>query len=227
MSVFTIGDTHLSLMTEKPMDIFGGWENYVERLEKNWKKLVKPEDTVVVLGDISWALNYEEALEDFKFLNSLPGRKILIKGNHDFWWQTASKNKKFVEENSLDTIEFVFNNTCVAEDIAVCGTRSWFFETDESDLVLNRELGRMKRSIECAKHTGKEPVLFLHYPPLTTKGKCEQIYQAVIESGVKECYYAHLHGYSISAAYNGTSDGVKFKLVSADSLGFMPYCVRK
>jgi hypothetical protein len=189
--------------------------------------VVKPEETVVIVGDISWGMNYSEALEDFKFLDSLPGTKVLIKGNHDFWWETASKNERFVTENDFESIKFVFNNCYVAEDIAICGTRSWAFDdADETELVMNREIGRLKRSVESAKESGKEPILFLHYPPITSNGKCDKIYSAIIDSGIKECYYAHLHGYSISTAYNGVSDGVKFRLVSADSLKFMPYLVR-
>lgn len=228
MSIFAIGDTHLSLTADKPMDAFFGWQNYTERIKSNWEKVVKENDTVVIVGDISWATNYAQAIEDFKFLESLPGTKVLIKGNHDYWWETASKNNKFLAENGFKSINFVFNNCYVAEGFAICGTRSWAYDAeDDGGLVLNREIGRLNRSVECAKQSGYEPILFLHYPPITKTGKCDKVYDAVIESGVKECYYAHLHGFSIPTGFNGESDGVKFKLVSADSLDFMPYLVRK
>ncbi len=227
MAVFAIGDTHLSLGTDKPMDIFGGWQDYVSRLEKNWIKIVNPEDTVVIPGDVSWALNLEDTKADFEFLNSLPGKKLLGKGNHDFWWGTVTKMNAFLKENGFDSIEFLFNNAYEADGMALCGTRGWFFDDDceQSEKVLMRECGRLKISIDAAKATGLTPVVFLHYPPISGGRICEPIMNILIEEQIDRCYYAHLHGQSIAYAFNGDYEGIKFSLVSADSLNFVPHLI--
>lgn len=224
MAVFAIGDTHLSLGVDKPMDIFGGWQDYQDRLLKNWTRLVSPEDTVVIPGDISWALNLENTLEDFKFLDSLPGTKIIGKGNHDYWWETLTKMNAFLEANDLKTIKFLFNNAYEVGDIAICGSRGWFFddETDSSDKIISRECGRLKTSIDAAIATGKQPVAFLHYPPISRDKICEPIMQVLLDNKIEKCYYAHLHGASIAYAFRDTYEGIKFDLISADSLEFTP-----
>ena len=227
MSLFALGDTHLSLRTNKPMDIFNGWDDYVSRLEKNWRALVKDEDTVVIAGDISWEMNLNETLTDFSFLDSLPGTKLFMKGNHDYWWETKSKMERFFDDNNLNSIKILFNNAYRIGDIAVCGTRGWFFD-DESDAqqkVLSREVGRLKMSIEQAKKLGGEPVVFLHYPPLTRNARCDEIYQVLVESGIKRCYYAHLHGAAHHFAFQGESDGIRFSLISGDYLKFCPLLI--
>lgn len=229
MSLYAIGDLHLSFGTDKPMDIFTGWDNYTQKLEKNWKKLVRDNDTVVIDGDISWAMNYEEALPDFQWIDALPGKKILIKGNHDLWWDTMNKNRRFTEENNLETIDFIYNSSIVADDVAVCGTRSWFFD-DESDgdkKILNREVGRLTASIEKAKETGKEPIVFLHYPPLTRSEECEEITNILRKEKITRCYYAHMHGFSTSFSFNSEKYGINFRLISSDYLSFCPYLVKK
>lgn len=229
MSVYAIADLHLSFGVNKPMDIFFGWDNYVQKLETNWKKLVCKEDTVIIPGDISWGINYAEALPDLKWIDAMPGKKILLKGNHDLWWDTMGKNMRLKKENELNTIEFLFNNFFAVENIAVCGTRSWFFDAEKSadKKVLLREVGRLQRSIDAAVESGKEPVVFLHYPPLSLLEECEEIIECLVKNGIKRCYYGHMHGKAAIAAFNGEKYGIRFKLISADTLGFVPYLIEK
>ena len=176
MAIFVIGDLHLSLGVEKPMDIFPGWQDYEYRLEKNWQNLVKPEDTVIVAGDVSWALDISQAVEDFKFINNLNGKKIILKGNHDYWWQTAKKLKEFKETNNLDTIEFLHNNSFEVENVIICGTRGWIFENGQQDdeKVILREAGRLKASLDHIK-SEKEKIVILHYPPIYQEQKATHL----------------------------------------------------
>ena len=157
MSVYAIADLHLSLGADKPMDIFSGWSDYVERIEKNWRKLITEEDTVVIAGDISWAMRLEECDKDFEFINSLPGKKLLVKGNHDYWWATKKKIDEYLADRGFDTISVIFNNAYVADNLAICGTRGWNYESSgEKDMrILNREVGRLEASIKEAEKTGK------------------------------------------------------------------------
>ena len=224
MALFVIADTHLSLSTGKTMSVFDGWSDYESRLEKNWRAVVGDSDTVVIPGDVSWCMSMEEGLEDFRFLDSLPGRKILMKGNHDYWWSTKKKADEFFEKNELNSLNILHNNTYVEGNIAIAGSRGWFFdaESDSDKKVLLREVGRIKKSIDEAKKTGLEPVVFLHYPPLTLLQKCDEIYDLLVDENIKRCYYGHLHSYSHQSAFNGESDGIKFTLISADYLGFCP-----
>lgn len=228
MSIFAIGDTHLSFKTDKPMDVFSGWTDYVSRIEKNWKLVVKPEDTVVIPGDISWALTLDEALEDFAFLNSLPGTKIISKGNHDYWWTTKKKLDAYFEENNFETLNILHNNSYIAEGFSICGSRGWFFDdtTPHSEKIINRECGRLRASIESAKQTGFPPIVFLHYPPISRDAVCDPIMQVLLDAGIERCYFAHLHGNSIKYAYKGEYKGIRFDLISADSLSFCPKLIR-
>lgn len=225
MSVFTISDLHLSLGTNKPMEVFG-WDNYVKRIESNWKRLVKNEDTVVIPGDFSWALKLEESLEDFKFLNSLPGRKLLFKGNHDLWWSTVKKVNEFFVKNEIDTVELVFNNAVVVENFAVCGTRGWLFSGAEDDKkIISREAGRLKRSLEEAALTGKEPLVFTHYPVAYGEEYCKELVDVLKEFDIKTVYYGHIHGNGFNNAIP-EFDGIKLKLVSSDCINFVPYLIK-
>lgn len=229
MSLYIIGDLHLSLGEDKPMDIFAGWNDYVSRLEENWRRLVTDSDTVVVAGDISWAMKLEETLTDFSFINRLPGRKILLKGNHDYWWATKRKIDAFLSENGLDTISILFNNAYEVENYAVCGTRGWFLENDtpEDVKVLNREVGRLKTSIEAALKTGKEPIAVLHYPPYYRSVECPEIMNTLLEYNIRKCYYGHIHGKSnFRLAFEGEYKGIDFRLISCDRVGFTPVLVR-
>lgn len=229
MSLFAIADTHLSLGTDKPMDIFKGWSGYVDKLRENWESTVTDSDTVVIAGDISWGMSLEGALNDFRFIDSLPGQKIILKGNHDYWWTTMRKMETFLNQNEMNTIRFLHNSTITVGDFAVCGSRGWFFDAEESadNKVLLREAGRLRTSINLAKDTGLEPVVFLHYPPITQNMVCEDIYNVLLETGVRRCYYGHLHGPSMTRSINSVRDGIEFALISCDFLAFAPKLVEK
>ena len=229
MPLFAIADLHLSLGEDKPMDVFAGWNDYVDRLSENWKKLVTDEDTVVIAGDISWAMKLENCFADFKFIDGLPGKKILLKGNHDYWWGTKSKIDKFLEANGFSTISVLFNNSYTVGDYAVCGTRGWFLENDtpEDVKVLNREVGRLKMSVEQALKTGREPIAFLHYPPYYRGIECTEIMDVLLSYDIKKCYYGHIHGRkNFRLAHEGEYKGINFTLISCDKVGFMPVLVR-
>lgn len=227
MALYVIGDTHLSFSTEKPMDIFRGWDDYVQRLKNNWQRLVSCDDTVVINGDISWAMGLDESEQDLSFLNSLNGNKIILKGNHDYWWNTITKMDNFCMDKGFDTLHFLHNNSYTVGNIAVAGTRGWFFdaESDNVDKVMARECARLQRSICDAKKSGNEVIVFLHYPPISLTRECEPILNVLKENNIKKCYYGHLHGGSIKTAFNGEKYGIDFRLTSADYLEFCPLLV--
>lgn len=229
MALFAIADLHLSLGEDKPMDVFAGWNDYVSRLKNNWLRLIDNDDSVVIGGDISWAMKLEETLTDFRWIENLPGKKILLKGNHDYWWATKKKIDNFLIENNLNSISILFNNAYVCGDYAVCGTRGWLLENDapEDVKVLNREVGRLRASIDSALKTGKEPVVFLHYPPYYNGIECKEIIDVLIEYNIKKCYYGHIHGAkNFRNAFEGNYKGVELKLISCDKLSFAPILVR-
>ena len=224
MALFVLGDTHLSLGGAKPMDVFPGWNGYVEKLEANWRKLVKPEDTVVLAGDISWSMRLADTRKDFAFLNGLPGQKLIMKGNHDYWWSTANKMNAFFRAEVFDTLRLLHNNSYTVDGYALCGTRGWLFDADEphDEKVMNREIGRLRLSLQAAE-PGKEKLVFLHYPPVYTGADAPEIVAVLKEYGIRRCFYAHLHGKAIRFAVQGEVDGIRYKLVSADGLQFCPY----
>ncbi|MBQ7541885.1 MAG: metallophosphoesterase [Clostridia bacterium] len=225
MSLFAIADTHLSFGTDKPMDVFRGWQDYEARLADNWRAVVQAQDTVVIAGDISWGMDLAQTLPDFAFLHTLPGRKLILKGNHDYWWSTRKKTETCFAQNGLDTLFVLFNNAYEAGEYAVCGTRGWLAEScsDEDRKVLLREAGRLQMSIDAAAATGKEPIVFLHYPPVNADGTwCPEIYDVLRRNGVRRCYYGHLHGASCRSAVQGELDGVRLTLISCDALQFFP-----
>lgn len=224
MALYAIADLHLSLGEEKPMDVFRGWDRYHERLEQNWRTLVHPEDTVVVAGDISWAMSLAESRTDFAFLNGLPGQKLLLKGNHDYWWGTRKKMDAFFADCGFDTIRIIHNSAERYESTALCGTRGWFFdaEPDHDKKVLTREVGRLERSIAAGRAMGLEPMVFLHYPPVVSGARCPEIMDALHANGVTRCFYGHLHGPSIRRAVQGEAEGIRFRLVSCDAVNFTP-----
>lgn len=206
------------------MDIFG-WNNHTERIRSAWTRLVKAEDTVVLPGDLSWALDIKDALPDFLFLDSLPGRKILLKGNHDLWWVTMKKNKTFFEENGIKTIEFVYNNCAVSEGYAICGTRGWLLEGGEADKkIIAREVGRLRRSLEAAKATGLPMLVFFHYPPAYAEERCEELIEILKEFNIKAVYHGHVHGKGFNRAISEI-DGIKLKLISCDCIDFTPHFI--
>lgn len=226
MSLYAIGDLHLSLGCDKPMDIFKGWEGYVEKLAASWRRLVAPQDTVVLAGDSSWAMKLEHCAEDFAFINALPGRKLLMKGNHDYWWSTRSKMEQYIEQCGFSTLEILFNNSFLVDGVAVCGTRSWMYEPDapHDAKVMARENGRLRASLEHARASWPqaERVVFLHYPPVSQNSSAQDVIELLREYGVCRCYYGHLHGASIYAAVQGRVDGIDYRLISADALRFCP-----
>ncbi len=229
MNLYTIGDPHLSFGCDKPMDIFKGWENYVSRFEQNWQETVKPEDTVVIVGDISWAMNFEDAKPDFAFLHGLNGTKIILKGNHDYWFVTKTKVENFLKENEFDSIKILFNNCYEYGNYAICGTRGWVNEqvsaqsgNTQDKKVLLREAGRLRTSLACAKDLGKQPIAFLHYPPVYYINECKEIIDVLNEYDVKKCYYGHIHGAGHSYAIDGVYQGIKYRLVSCDYTQFRP-----
>ncbi len=224
MSLFTIGDPHLSFGCDKPMDIFRGWENYVDRLQENWNSTISSGDTAVIVGDISWAMTMEEAKPDFEFLHRLNGTKILLKGNHDYWFGTKSKVEQFLEDQGFDSIKVLFNNAFPYGNHAICGTRGWVNEqgggTDKK--VIQREAGRLRLSLEAGKAMEKQPIAFLHYPPVYYVNECREILDVLKEYGVKKCYYGHIHGGGFQYAIDGVYDGIDFRLVSCDYTQFRP-----
>jgi predicted phosphohydrolase len=225
MSLFAIADLHLSFGANKSMEIFPGWENYTERIEKNWRKVVKPEDTVVIAGDVSWAMSLKELPPDFDFLQSLPGKKLIIKGNHDYWWDTMSKMSKFATNGGYDNISFIHNNAKMVSGVGVCGTRGWFNDGSEDRKILLREVGRLETSIAIAEKAGVEPVVFLHYPPICAGYYCSEIMDVLKSHGVRRCYYGHLHGRATTTAIEGEHEGIIFRLISCDRTDFAPAIV--
>lgn len=228
MSIYCIADLHLSLSVGKPMDIFKGWEGYVEKLEKNWRNTVKDDDTVVIAGDISWAIKLDDACEDFKFLNNLPGKKIILRGNHDYWWSTATKVSNFFKENNFDNLSILFNSAVECEDKWICGTRGWInnSKTDSDIKILNREINRFQTSVDKIVPNGKEVVAFFHYPPIYRMSECKEIINIMIENNIKKCYYGHIHGSDAAKrTIIGNYDGIEYNLVSCDYLGFCPTLV--
>ena len=224
MAVYTIGDPHLSLGCDKPMDIFKGWDNHAERLFKNWRETVSESDTVALVGDLSWAMTLDEALPDFRAIDALPGRKILIKGNHDYWWSTRRKLDEFFSANGLSTLNILFNDAYIADGIVICGTRGWFYEqgAEDDDKVFRRECGRLEASLASLKDETGERVAFIHYPPISASLRVEPIISLLEKYGVKRCYYGHLHGAGAAYAFSGDYNGIHYELISADKLAFKP-----
>jgi len=228
MSLFAIADLHLSLGSDKPMDIFEGWHDYVTRLEKNWRGAVRDEDTVVIAGDISWAMKLEETKKDFSFLNSLPGQKLLIKGNHDYWWTTRAKIDSFLKTNGFDSLHIVHNNAYKIGGTGVCGTRGWIYNAASAEdvKIVNREAGRLNASIDDALRQGADPVAFLHYPPVYDGMVCREILDVLLQRGIRKCYFGHIHGgQAARRAVTGEYKGIELRLISCDYLGFMPLLV--
>lgn len=223
MALYVIGDTHLSLGSSKPMDVFGGaWEGYMEKLTQGLSVLTT-DDTLVIAGDVSWGMSLEESEQDFAWLHALPGKKIILKGNHDYWWNTAAKMNRFFQEKGFDSLHILHNNCHYYGDVSLCGTRGWFYEEEkegQSAKVFNRELQRLETSLKAAGEA--EKLCFLHYPPFYTGYRCEPILELLEKYQVKACYYGHLHGGSHRLAIQGVSGTVDYRLISADFLKFRP-----
>ena len=227
MALYAIGDLHLCLGASKPMDVFGGaWIGYMDKLKKGMS-VVTDADTTVLLGDLSWALGLEEAVADFAWINEIPGRKIILKGNHDYWWSTVSKFYSFCSTNGFHDIGVINNNHYEYEGFAICGTRGWFFEEERSgkhdEKVFKRELLRLETSLKSAGMLPK--IVFLHYPPMYKGYICNEIIDLLKRYDVRRCFYGHLHGASHGLALEGLYDGIEYKLVSSDKLDFQPHKV--
>ena len=222
MSIYIIGDLHLGFAENKPMDIFG-WGNHIEIIEKDWKEKVKEDDTVILAGDFSWATYLEDTKMDFEYINNLPGKKILLEGNHDYWWNTLSKMRTFIDENKFSNIDFLRNNGYLIEDKIIVGTRGWSFtESDNSEKMISRELIRFENSIQdgiSKQKNNEEIIAVFHYPPIA-KGISSPFLEMMKKYNINRCYYAHLHGKSHQEAIQGKIEGIDFKLISSDYLGF-------
>ena len=230
MAIFTMGDLHLPLGIDKPMNVFGSqWDNYVERIAANWGAVVSEADTVVIPGDFSWATYIEQAQKDFEYLNRLPGRKIIIKGNHDYWWTTMNKLNEYLAKNEFSSISFLQNNSFVAEGISICGTRGWTYPawtafTEDDEKYFNREVGRLELSLKAAQTD--EIYVFTHYPPMSRECEGNAFTEMMKKYNVKRCYYGHLHGYSHVNRIPGIVDGIEYHLVSSDYMRFALKLVR-
>ena len=229
MALYAMGDLHLCLGAPKPMDVFGGaWVGYMEKL-KQGLSVITEKDTLVLMGDLSWALDLNSAVADFAWINEIPGRKIILKGNHDYWWSTQAKFTKFCVENGFSDLNLLNNNCYFYDDWAICGTRGWFFEEERSgdhdEKVFRRELIRLEASLKAAGD--REKMVFLHYPPRYKGYTCREILDLLESYGVRQCFYGHLHGASHKLAMEGTWDGIEYRLLSADYLNFQPYIVKK
>ena len=224
MSIFTIADPHLSFGGAKPMDIFPGWTDAPARLESAWRTAVREGDTIVLPGDISWAMTLEDALPDFSFLHALPGTKIIMKGNHDYWFSSRTKIEALWAAQGLHSLRLLHNNAFLAEGVALCGSRGWYFDcaAAEDRKILLRECERLRASIREAKKLSDTVAVFLHYPPIANDRPCAEICAVLFEEGIRQCYYGHLHGKSIRWAFQGEWENIRFALVSADALRFAP-----
>ena len=229
MSIYAIGDLHLSFSQNKPMNIFGdNWNGHADKIRKNWIKKVNKEDFVVLPGDFSWAMYLKDTYKDFEYLEKLPGNKILLKGNHDYWWSGLSKMNEYLKENNFNNINFLYNNSYLVENTIIAGTRGWnLTDSEDNEKMLNRECIRLKLSLEDGINKfgrNKEIIVFMHYPPISkagiSNGYTKKYISIMKEYGVKKCYYGHLHGTSHSEAIEGNVDGIEFYLVSSDYLDF-------
>ena len=231
MSIFVIADLHLALRVPKPMDRFGdNWSGHEEKIKKDWLEKVKENDLVILPGDFSWETYLENTKLDFGYLNSLPGKKILLKGNHDYWWTTLTSMKRYLQENKIENVDFLFNNSYEIENKIFVGTRGWaLLDSENSQKMINREAARLELSIKSAIEKygeDKEIIAIMHYPPISNSCmKNEYTYNSKFldimkKYNIKKCYYGHLHGSSHKDAIEGEIEGINFKLISADYLDF-------
>ena len=226
MSLYVLADLHLCFSDpSKTMSIFSGWQDYQERIKKHWLDNIENDDTIVLPGDISWGMSLSEAVPDFRFINELPGSKIIIKGNHDYWWSTKKKMDEFLLAEGFDTIKILHNNHYRYENYGICGTRGWVNMPGETqdEKVLKREVQRLETSIRSALAENLEPIVFLHYPPIFAANFNYDILEVLYRYNIKNCYYGHIHGKSAhELCVTNTYDGINFHLISGDYLQFIP-----
>lgn len=228
MSLYVMGDLHLSFgVPGKTMKIFSGWDNYQELIEKNWLELIQPDDVIALAGDISWGMSLPQASADFDFINRLPGKKIIIKGNHDYWWTTMKKMEDFMESSGFDTIKILHNNHFSYEGFGICGTRGWVNVPGEAQAqdtkILMREVQRLEMSIKSALAENLTPIVFLHYPPIFGSSFNYDILEALHRYRIQDCYYGHIHGRTgHNMCVQGVYDDINFHLISGDYLQFVP-----
>ncbi len=226
MAIYAISDLHFSLGVDKPMDIFG-WGDHTSKIKDYWSKKITSEDYILVPGDISWAINLQEANADFDLIDKLPGSKILSKGNHDYWWSTRRKFEKYCSEKGYNTIKVLHNNTIDIGNYTICGTRGWKSRDDDSfneedAKIFNRELDRLKLSLEEGQKTGKEIIVMFHYPPFDSKHRPNEFALIIKEYDVKKCVYGHVHSRYDQAWKNEIIEGVQYYLVSSNIIEFNP-----
>ena len=232
MSIFAVGDLHLPGQSDKPMDVFGAhWERHFEKIQAHWRATVGAQDIVLIPGDISWAMQMEDAVADLESIAELPGRKILLKGNHDYWWSSISK----VRNRLSPGMYAIQNDALTLDDVVFCGTRGWTLPTESAPLdeqeqkILNREVGRLKISLSCAakQAQGNPVVAMMHFPPILADGE-ETVFSDILEeAGVSDVVYGHLHGVGIKNGFTGMHGGVRYHLVSCDAIGFAPMLLEK
>lgn len=226
MAIYAISDLHLSLETDKPMDIFG-WGDHTGIIRENWTRKIRSDDFVLIPGDISWGMDLKEADPDFAFLESLPGYKILGKGNHDYWWSTRRKFERYCAEKGYRTLMMLHNNMFEADGYVICGSRGWKPADDdgfsEEDLkVYRRELERVKNSLNEGKKTGKKIIAMLHYPPFDTKHRPNDFSALLREFGATICVYGHIHSRADESWKNEIKGNIRYHLVSCNIIGFDP-----
>ncbi|HET9319957.1 MAG TPA: metallophosphoesterase [Bryobacteraceae bacterium] len=226
MRVFAIGDTHLSRARPKPMDIFGEqWKDHDEQIRRNWNAAGADDDLLLIAGDVSWAMHLEEAQADLEYLAMLRGTKLLLKGNHDYWWGAISR----VRASAPKGIDFLQNDAHLYDGVAVVGARGWVLPDSpcagaEDARIYEREVERLRLSIAAlGQSTGRRVIAMTHYPPLRRLDEGTPMSDAIESSGARVCVYGHLHGADIETAPQGMRNGVRYKLVSADAVAFTPW----
>lgn len=229
MAIYAISDLHLSFGVNKPMNIFGKvWDNYEETIKQNWLQTVKEEDTVIIPGDISWAMTLNESIKDFEYINNLPGKKIILRGNHDYYFSTKTKMLNFFEEQGFKDIQIIHNTAIEVEDYIICGSRGWGKtennNAEQDKKIIAREEIRLKNSLEqgkklqdecLARGEKKEIIVALHFPPFISN-----FVKLMEEYNVKTCIYGHLHGYGHNMIKEGIIGNIDYKFVGCDYTGF-------
>jgi len=229
MALYAIGDLHLSVAAKKPMDIFDGWQDHAEKLIENWERKIRPQDTVVLAGDISWGMDLAQAVPDFRLLHNLPGRKIILKGNHDYWWTSLTKMTETLENHELSSLSFLHNNSYFAEGVHICGSRGWMFENGQphNEKIVRREAMRIEVSLKSRSSQRGETILFLHYPPTYAGQTLEAFFELMQKYGVVRCCYGHVHGQGQRHAVRGLYRDIELTMIASDYLGFDPLRIKK